>query len=716
MGMAAGQARLLSITSRMSDNELRAQLINNDKMRLATKSAQVSEAYTTALNEAQLMFTNYDKDNNSSYKELTFNSLTAYNQYNNQYAISNAAGQLLVSETDAKNFQKSKNITEFLAYYGLKQSTTFFSDTLKKSESVNYWALQGNMAVLTDFKSQGVVYSSDSIYTDANGISKTIQIDSGWTAETLQEMYEGSDKYSGYMTTKASPDFYEYSTLVQDYNIKKTAYYESIRTKVNDLINKDTFATKDLLDKLSTNPNGDQVKIYAAQLSDIIGFKTPPYADKAPTNTFKSYVNDKDDATKTYYGYLSDQIDELISGENTYGTSGLKWDETNKTLTFGADEAGKISNGFTISKTGDTWNGTVYYTADTTTGTESTTTDTTTVTPTVSADGSNLKITYEIDQKEYYYIVPNPEKDHKDESGNIVPNYAEKYAEENKDSDDKDDTSNKNCFSPDLSVVAKKPIDATSVADSLKSIIDNLHQTLAEYINKDKLSDTEEYKAYENAGKALYKFIYGNEAPSSLSSSVLEKLTDVNAVTDSKGTAQLEGTSFTDAAKKRYETIKQAIVLDYIMDTYGEPKYDWIDENDKNGNGSAKAQWYENLYNKMKSSGYKALQDGLASSTEWIKFAFESGLVCLEQVDSNNNWNSTTYTNCSDITEQTNNAALTKAEAEYNAAMAKIENKDKRYDLELKNIDTEHNSLQTEYDSIKTAIDKNIERTFKIYS
>ena len=32
MGMAAGQARLLSITSRLSDNELRAQIINNDKI------------------------------------------------------------------------------------------------------------------------------------------------------------------------------------------------------------------------------------------------------------------------------------------------------------------------------------------------------------------------------------------------------------------------------------------------------------------------------------------------------------------------------------------------------------------------------------------------------------------------------------------------------------------------------------------------------------
>ena len=83
MGMAAGQARLLSITSRMSDNELRAQLINNDKMRLATQSAQVSDAYVQALNDAQLMFTNYDADNNATYQQLTFNSLTAYNPYNN---------------------------------------------------------------------------------------------------------------------------------------------------------------------------------------------------------------------------------------------------------------------------------------------------------------------------------------------------------------------------------------------------------------------------------------------------------------------------------------------------------------------------------------------------------------------------------------------------------------------------------------------------------
>ena len=88
----------------------------------------------------------------------------------------------------------------------------------------------------------------------------------------------------------------------------------------------------------------------------------------------------------------------------------------------------------------------------------------------------------------------------------------------------------------------------------------------------------------------------------------------------------------------------------------------------------------------------------------------------MEQIDSSNNWQSIIYSNNSNITEVTDDAAVAKAEAEYNRAMNNIENKDKRYDMELKNIDTEHNSLQTEYDSVKSVIDKNIERSFKIYS
>jgi len=155
--------------------------------------------------------------------------------------------------------------------------------------------------------------------------------------------------------------------------------------------------------------------------------------------------------------------------------------------------------------------------------------------------------------------------------------------------------------------------------------------------------------------------------------------------------------------------------LERIFDTYGEPYYTWIDKGHPNENGEKKAEWYTNLFNRMK-EGHQVLEDGLASSPQWIKYALESGLVVMEQVDKTRTWNKFTYTNCADITEQTDNLAVARAEAEYKRNMNKIESKDKRFDLELKNIDTEHNSLQTEYDSIKSVIDKNVERNFKLYS
>ena len=152
------------------------------------------------------------------------------------------------------------------------------------------------------------------------------------------------------------------------------------------------------------------------------------------------------------------------------------------------------------------------------------------------------------------------------------------------------------------------------------------------------------------------------------------------------------------------------------MEEYGVPKYTWVDVNNPNENADAKAQWYTNLFERMMEGGYKALENGLASSSEWLQFALESGLISMEQVNDDNNWVSTMYTNCSDITESSVDIDITKAEAEYNKAMNKIEAKDKRYDLELKNIDTEHQSLQTEYDSIKSVIDKNVERNFKYFN
>ena len=705
MGMAAGQARLLSITSRMSDNELRAQIINNDKMRLATKSAQVSEAYTTALNEAQLMFTSYDKDNNSSYKELTFNALTAYNQYNNQYAISNSAGQLLVSETDAKNFQAADgDMNKFLKQYHLEQTTTYF-EGLEKYQGANVSYYDSNGKLIEGTADTGIIYNTgETVDAEINGekVTKNVQVDSGITAEELKKMYEGIG-YESYDNIKASPYYYDYSAALSNFTEAKTNFETKAAEIMNNLfetIRIDSDGSKhsisDISQLLASATDTDNAKKYIKLIKD----------NAIPSlQEFSLKNNDDVDA---YYAFMTKLLDDALEGQTSYDTSNLTTNpDTGDEIT--------LDGGFKLTKdSSGNWTAKFYETNEEgqlVLGAAS-------QTVTVGTDGklsfNNGKTGAE---KVSYEGIPVP----------VLNSATGKYEIPS------------GTFSEigELDVDDYKAI-GQQVIDSLINAMPNTFDTSTNYFKKNwkydktnnKISwqpndcdaanaaDSVEYDAYKDAAKELYKTIYGREMPPNFDENNFAKLADLNEIPNL-------GAFNSEEKKAQFANIKQVTLLDNIMNTYGEPTYDWIDtsarpgkisDSSYNQNGSAKAQWYENLFNKMKTSGYKVLHDGLASSAEWMQFAFESGLVCLEQVDSNNNWNTTTYTNCSDITEQTNNAAITKAEAEYNAAMAKIENKDKRYDLELKNIDTEHNSLQTEYDSIKTAIDKNIERTFKIYS
>ena len=712
MGMAAGQARLLSITSRMSDNELRAQIINNDKMRLATKSAQVSEAYTTALNEAQLMFTSYDKDNNSSYKELTFNALTAYNQYNNQYAISNSAGQLLVSETDAKNFQAADgDMNKFLKQYHLEQTTTYF-EGLEKYQGANVSYYDSNGKLIEGTANTGVVYNTgvtvDALDKNGEKVTKNVQVDSGITAEELKKMYEGVG-YESYDNIKASPYYYDYSAALSNFTEAKTNFETKAAEIMNNLfetIRIDSDGSKhsisDISQLLASATDTDNAKKYIKLIKD----------NAIPSlQEFSLKNNDDVDA---YYAFMTKLLVDALDGKASCDTSNLTTNpDTGDEITLDGD------GGFKLTKdSSGNWTAKFYETNEEgqlILGAAS-------QTVTVGTDG---KLSFDNgktgDEKVSYEGIPVP----------VLNSATGKYEIPS------------GTFSEigELDVDDYKSI-GQQVIDSLINAMPNTFDTSTNYFKKNwkydktnnKISwqpndcdaanaaDSVEYDAYKRAAKELYETIYGVKMPSTFKESDFAKLADLNEIEalGKRYNTPLKGDKLT-----QFANIKQVTLLDNIMNTYGEPTYDWIDtsarpgnisDSSYNQNGSAKAQWYENLFNKMKTSGYKVLHDGLASSAEWMQFAFESGLVCLEQVDSNNNWNTTTYTNCSDITEQTNNVAITKAEAEYNAAMAKIENKDKRYDLELKNIDTEHNSLQTEYDSIKTAIDKNIERTFKIYS
>ena len=679
MGMAAGQARLLSITSRMSDNELRAQLINNDKMRLATQSSQVSEAYVAALNEAQLMFTNYDADNNASYQQLSFNSLTAYNQYNNQYGLVTPSGQILVSESDALNFQNSGgDLNTFLGYYGLKETTTYFDDLKEHQDPATgtIWYYNGETTAAQN--------------DDGEWYEKPVEVNSGKTAEELKSYYFGYETQS-YAETVTSQKYHDY---VQGLTNMQNAYNEflefvgpKIKTEIIDKeINNVTGTTSFTISDI-TNPTQKQ------NLLDIADKFANYVTDSGKTeiNSLKNDINNLGSAKEYRNGSMS--ISENDTGNITYiDDSGTEITDAGPVYNVtGAD--GSIFFAYTSSA--------IYLYIDGvyskfTSGTYSETGESGTTI------NYNNTLTY----------VTDPT------SGNITEIH---YAESGSDSS----THNIDLTGITYDASSGKPISGTCVASKFEptsdtaeanEILTELQNVVYNYINPLACSTisgaSTYYTNYSNAATSFYQAIFGNPPPSGFDFTQLKNPDTIATLIESAGTG-------TRISTEEFQNIQNALMLDNIMSTYGEPKWAWIDTtaptDSYNENGEAKAQWYTNLFERMQ-KGYKVLQDGLASSTEWIQFALESGIVTMEQVDSDNHWIATNYTNCSDITEQTNNAAATLAEAEYNAAMNKIENKDKKYDLELKNIDTEHNSLQTEYDSIKSAIDKNIERTFKIYS
>ena len=122
MGLSASQARLLSVTKRLNNNELKSQILANSRMQLATRNTDATRKYIEALEATKMQYVSYDTTGLQEKIALTFNALTNYSPLKNQYALYNSENQIYVSQTDAVNFENSNTLYDFLAKYGLTQS------------------------------------------------------------------------------------------------------------------------------------------------------------------------------------------------------------------------------------------------------------------------------------------------------------------------------------------------------------------------------------------------------------------------------------------------------------------------------------------------------------------------------------------------------------------------------------------------------------------
>ena len=815
MGLAASQARLLSITSRLSDNELRTQLINNSKMRLATESSRVSEDYINALNSATMMMTNYDMNGHEQTQALTFNALTAYSPSNKQYGLVDSNGRILVNGKDGKNFEDSKgDLDTFLASYGLEYTTSYF-----------------NPSTFGDW------YDPDTELVDLQMKNDKGQMETyaSYSPDELKTMYlggkVGNETYSSYDSSLMSTEYLNYQEKYAEYDTAITdyvnTYWEALGNKVSEELNETNptipektynncinygMQANDFKDLPSFSGNlttyigqlKDLAVLYSTDTNFINYFSTttlnkmgytiegshvfttvnaPKYVEieyrdgnwpksikvggsitedeegnkvenydltiKDEYGTNRGYIVDivglgkdcyfsalgRSDEVEPYSfvgSFSNEKLDELKKVENFSvksgdGEFGVKLTEISNniaTLLYDEDNNDKTTDDriffyvkviTSTNENGDTLyslNGTQVYS------------DSECKTPFLDGshvwDHNNSNEGHEKYTSQHWYHLQNFQ--YTNTNGELIRVELSEAPGKNCSSTI-EQTVYKAVIGEELNQIAsvfeeyfalhvidnQKLFDINSAETIMKNCgvtvdLDTLRKIVFKYLDSI-LDGREENGDFKNTKfNNLYEELWNKHA---------DKIGDIKWVL-----AYLKNHSNYQHLVENNETfnaVKSVGIMEQLFNTFGEPKMGWIDTDNNNTDGTKKAEWYTNLFNRMK-QGYKQIEPGLASSNEWVQYALESGLATVVQIDRARNWVGTGYKNIKEITEVVDDKAVAIAEAEYNKAMQDIENKDKRFDMELKNIDTEHNALQQEYETIKSVISKNVERTFKIYS
>ena len=125
MGMAASQARLLSITARLTNNENSGQSISYSKQRLADQTQQITNEYNEALNTTKLTVLTGFNGSDATYTDISYDTMTNKQMAANtkQYVVTDTKGRILVTEDIANAYKQSAgNYNQFLAKLGYSQS------------------------------------------------------------------------------------------------------------------------------------------------------------------------------------------------------------------------------------------------------------------------------------------------------------------------------------------------------------------------------------------------------------------------------------------------------------------------------------------------------------------------------------------------------------------------------------------------------------------
>ena len=678
MGLSASQARLLSITARLSDNELHSQQIANAKVRLADQTQEASREYVNALDAQKLVYTMYDAKGNSTQVNLTPAVMYDFSELKNQYGISNTAGQLLISSTDAQHYKNSPNLIKFLQSYGVE---------MKHNDEYD--------------KMLEIIYSDRTDFYDPTNPNRCID---------LEYYDEEKNNIAGLQMPTC--------TLTKTSDLQDYINYYNV---VNSFINQNSQPNDDFANEFYSRRPEDLSNGYAI-INNV-------YKDKQRTNPQYTYGAAFSSYVESLYSRPEFDVDPLVAPQKPDGPfdkpslsdaaqavlSPVCWEHTGITTLLDDENSNKILNKDEIWHTEHVlaqylWSdgyGTIDQTIQTSFGII-----------TNSAGG-------------YYWGICDggAYKASRSTLSDVDPKGVQAVLDRPINSQLKKDLQDlyfQVLLYSKMNYYTNHTLPGGSIAQSNSTV------WTAETITKNyKMAMTQlTYAMNDDYANALDRYNQNQRDWNEYNTNVEKYKEDVLEYAKKVQkyiTIELPSwTQSVDYYKGCYKNLLDNLPDPEIIDE-SDPKVAWYTNLWHRINGAS--DYKVTAASDTETSGlkWKLLEDNLLKSSSWLQYALEQGLVTLEQVQkvddvenetglTTTKWASKIFTTCTDIQFVDDETAITRAEAIYTRKLNDIEAKDKKYDNDIKKLDTEHNALQTEYESVKSVVDKNIERSFKAFS
>jgi hypothetical protein len=201
MGMSASQARMLSLTARLSDLEFTAQSISNSKIRLADQSEEASRIYADALDKEKLTVMSGDT---TTYMDATAYNLTTYQAVSStdkQRFLKDYAGRVIVNDKMAE-------------YYNNSIASGSVSDTLKKNPQ--YPTVEAYVRAVLGYFTESEAVSAGKPYNKS-------------AVNFYSNQYTGLEKFLNGLGYTSDPNNTE-ATLVKDDGA--TSYYQNVFNEI----------------------------------------------------------------------------------------------------------------------------------------------------------------------------------------------------------------------------------------------------------------------------------------------------------------------------------------------------------------------------------------------------------------------------------------------------------------------------------------------------